>query len=113
MRAIPTLLFLSLLSLPGCSRRDNTETGATSTPGGTDTAAEASSASAASARSTIAFDTVRRPAGKRSARVRDTVIIWNPSALRNTLITHFDAHCDKEPPPEDCATIQMDSVRKP
>lgn len=111
MRAIPTLLFLSLLSLSGCSRRDNTETA--STPGGPDTAAEARSASAASAMSTIAFDTVRRPVMKRSRPARDTVLIWNPSALRNTLITHFDAHCYTEPPPEDCGPIEEDSVRKP
>lgn len=113
MRAIPTLLFLSLLSLPGCSGRDKSETGATSTPGGTDSASETSSASAASAMSTIAFDTVRRPVMKRSRPARDTVLIWNPSALRNTLITHYDAHCYREPPPEDCGTIESDSVRKP
>lgn len=104
MRATPIFLLVLILSLTSCSGTDSR------TAGGTETG---SGEAAPGTRTTIPFDTVRRPVAKRGSGVHDTVIIWNPKALRNSLITHYDGHCYKVPLPEDCAPIESDSVRKP
>lgn len=107
MRATPIVLFALLLSLIGCSPRTDR-----SGTGGADSMAAGGGTAAAVQQFVIPVDTIRRRPVKGPARVHDTVIIWVPSALRNTLITHYDARCYQEPKPEDCP-IDSDSVRKP